>query len=47
VGRPRYEPVDRAVLAILSRVLPRSSRAIFGVTPATLLAWQRRLVARR
>jgi putative transposase len=47
VGRPRYEPADRALLAVLSRLLPRSSWGTFGVTPATLLAWRRRLVARR
>jgi putative transposase len=38
VGRPRYEPADRALLAALSRLLPRSSWGTFGVTPATLLS---------
>jgi len=47
VGRCAYEPADRALLAALSRFLPRSSWATFGVTPATLLSWHRRLVARR
>jgi hypothetical protein len=28
-------------------MLPRSSWASFGVTPGTLLAWHRQLVARR
>ena len=31
----------------LSRFLPRSSWSSFGVTPATLLAWHRRLVTKR
>jgi len=47
VGRCAYEPADRALLAALSRLLPRSSWGTFGVTPATLLSWHRRLVARR
>jgi putative transposase len=47
VGRCAYEPADRALLAALSRFLPRSSWATFGVTPTTLLSWHRRLVARR
>jgi len=46
VGRPTYEPADRALLAALSRLLPRSRWGAFGVTPATLLTWHRRLVAR-
>ena len=46
VGRPRYEPADRALLTVLSRILPRSSWGTFGVTPATLLSWHRRLVAK-
>jgi hypothetical protein len=47
VGRPAYQPADRALLAALSRFLPRSRWGTFGVTPGTLLAWHRRLVARR
>jgi len=47
VARPAYRPCDRALLAALSRLLPRSSWSSFGVTPATLLAWHRRLVAKR
>ncbi len=47
VGRPVYRPADRALLAALSRLLPRPSWASFPVTPETLLAWHRRLVARR
>src|SRR2546423_7427023 len=40
------EPADRAVLAGLSRLLPRVRRAAFFVTPATPLRWPRRLIAR-
>jgi putative transposase len=47
VGHPAYQPADRALLAALSRLLPRSSWLCFPVTPETLLAWQHRLVARR
>jgi len=42
-----FDPADRALFAALSRLLPRSRWGAFGVTPATLLAWHRRLVARR
>jgi transposase len=44
---PRIEPADRALLAALSRALPRSAWAAFSVRPETLLRWHRRLVARR
>jgi hypothetical protein len=47
VGRPAYQPADRALLAGLSRLLPLASWPTFGVTPGTLLAWHRRLVAKR
>ena len=47
MGRPAYRTADRALLAALSRLLPRSQWGTFGVTPGTLLAWHRRLVARR
>jgi len=47
LGRPAYQPADRAILAALSRLLPRSRWSCFSVTPETLLAWHRRLVARR
>jgi hypothetical protein len=43
--RPRLEPADRALLAAVSRVLPRSRWSCFFVKPATLLRWHRRLVA--
>jgi putative transposase len=47
VGRPRFEPRDRLVLAALSRVVPRRSWSAFSVRPETLLRWHRGLVARR
>jgi hypothetical protein len=39
------EPTDRALLAALSRALPRTRWSCFFVTPETPLRWQRRLVA--
>jgi hypothetical protein len=47
VHRPVFEPADRVVLAVLSRLLPRPRWSVFFVTPATLLRWHRELVARR
>jgi putative transposase len=46
-GRPQLRPSDRLLLAAASRLLPRSRWGSFVVTPATLLRWHRRLVARR
>jgi len=45
VGRPRFEPRDRLMLAALSRVLPRRSWSAFPVRPETLVRWHQRLVA--
>ena len=46
-GRVRYEP-DRAWFAAPAQFVPRRRWAgVFPVTPATLLAWHRRLVARK
>ena len=46
VGRVRYEPADRVWFAALARLLPRRRwTEIFPVTPATLLAWHRKLAA--
>jgi hypothetical protein len=47
VRRLDLEPADRAVLAGLSRLLPRVRWTAFFVTPATLLRWHRNLIARR
>jgi transposase len=47
-GRVRYEPADRAWFAALAQLIPRRRWAgVFPVTPATLLAWHRRLAARK
>jgi putative transposase len=46
-GRPRIERSDRALLATLSRALPRRRWATFSVRPETVLRWHRQLVARR
>jgi transposase InsO family protein len=45
--RPQLTMTDRVFLAAASRLLPRSRWRSFLVTPATLLRWHRRLVARR
>ena len=47
IPRPRFEPADRALLAAVSRMLPRSVWSCFLVKPDTLLGWHRRLVAGR
>jgi putative transposase len=47
-GRVRYEPADRAWFAALARIVSRRRWAeVFPVTPATLLAWHRKLAARK
>jgi putative transposase len=46
-ARPTLTRADRALLAALSRSLPRPSWAGFPVKPETLLRWHRQLVARR
>jgi putative transposase len=37
IGRPRLRPVDRALLAVAARALPRDRWASFMVAPQTLL----------
>ncbi len=46
-GRVRYRPADRAILAALSRLLPRARWRCFLVAPDTLLRWHRELAQRR
>jgi len=45
VAVPQPTWPDRAVFAVLARVLPRGLRAERIVSPCTLLAWHRRLIA--
>lgn len=46
VAPMRYKPADRPCFAALPTLIPRARRAeVFAVTPATLHAWHRRLVA--
>jgi hypothetical protein len=48
IPRVRYEPPDQAWLAALSRLIPRHHwTQVSAVTPATVLARHRRLVARK
>ncbi len=46
-ARPKLTQADRALLAALSRSLPRPAWATFPVKPDTLLRWHHQLVARR
>ena len=47
-GRIRYEPADRIWFGALAQLIPRVRWAqVFPVTPATLLAWHRKLAARK
>jgi putative transposase len=47
-GRVRYESADRVWFTALARLMPRRRWiAVFPVTPATLLAWHRRLAAKK
>jgi hypothetical protein len=42
--RPKIQPADRALLAAVSRILPRTRWSCFLVRPETLLRWHRQLV---
>ena len=44
--QPHLQPTDRALLAALSRVLPRARWSVFLVRPETLLRWHGRMVRR-
>jgi putative transposase len=47
-GRIRYEPADRIWFAALAQLIPRVRWAqVFPLTPAVLLAWHRKLAARK
>ena len=47
-GRMQYEPADRVWFTALARLIPRRRwTEVFPVTPATLLAWHRRLAAKK
>jgi transposase InsO family protein len=47
VARPRFTWSERALVALLARLVPRQRWASFLVTPNTILTWHRALVRRR
>jgi putative transposase len=44
VARPKPDRADRAVIAALTRLLPRHLRLHWIVTPGTLPGWHQRIV---
>lgn len=46
ISRPQFQTADRALLAAVSRAMPRARWSCFLVKPKTLLRWHRRLIAR-
>jgi transposase len=46
-SKPRLDWADRAILAALTRLLPRTVRRRRLVTPGTVRRWHRRMVTRR
>ena len=47
VTRPRFTWSDRALVALLARLVPRERWGSFLVTPQTILGWHRSLVRKR
>jgi putative transposase len=45
--RPAFTSIDRIFLTAASRLFPRDRWHAFLITPATLLRWHRRLIAKR
>jgi hypothetical protein len=44
VRRPCWQPADRLLVTVLSRVLPRPAWSVLLVSPETLLRWHRELI---
>jgi hypothetical protein len=47
LGKPRWQPGERLLLAALSRLLPKSAWSALLPSPETLLRWHRDLVRRK
>ncbi len=49
VNNPKFTPTDRAVLAMLAKVLDRRrlGQVMLILKPATVIGWHRHLAARR